>query len=218
MRIHWYGHSAFHILTDQGTSIIMDPYESGAYDNALAYGPIKDKADIVTTSHDHADHCDTTDIRGPYTLIREDGSCALKDVHIETISSFHDPSEGKERGRNLMIVITADNLRLAHLGDLGHTLDAAALKKLGKVDILLIPIGGLFTIDPDEATEVMNAVNPAITIPMHYKTEKCTFPIAPVEAFTKGKSNVRVLKNADVTVGKNTLPLQPEIVVLQHAL
>jgi L-ascorbate metabolism protein UlaG (beta-lactamase superfamily) len=218
MRIHWYGHSAFHILTDQGTSLILDPYQSGAYDNALAYGPIKDRADIVTTSHDHPDHCYTKDIQGQYTLINQAGAYDIKDVKIETIPAFHDPSEGKERGRILMAAIKADGISLVHLGDLGHSFDADLLKKIGKVDILLIPIGGFFTIDPTEATAVMNALKPAITIPMHYKTQKCAFPIAPVEDFIKGKQNVRNMKSSDVVIEKDTLPAPPEIIVLQHAL
>jgi len=218
MKINWYGHSAFHILTDQGTRIIIDPYKSGAFNNALAYGPIKDKADIVITSHDHEDHNDTKDIQGKYVLINKAGTYDIKDVRIKTISTFHDPSEGKERGINLISTIRADNMVLAHLGDLGHSLDTPLLKEIGKVDILLLPVGGLFTIDAAVATEVMNAIKPIITIPMHYKTEKCVFPIDPVEDFTMGKKNVRVLNNFEVSISKATLPKEPEIIVLEHSL
>jgi L-ascorbate metabolism protein UlaG (beta-lactamase superfamily) len=218
MKINWYGHSAFHILTNQGTRIIIDPYKSGAFNNALVYGPIKDKADIVITSHDHEDHNYTGDIQGKYTLINKAGAYEIKDVKIKAIPTFHDPSEGKERGRNLVSMIKADNLALVHLGDLGHNLDATLLKEIGKVDILFLPVGGFFTIDALVATEVMNAIKPIITIPMHYKTEKCDFPIAPVEDFTKGKKNVRMLYHFDVSIEKETLPKEAEIIILEYSL
>ncbi|MDQ5986732.1 MAG: hypothetical protein CSYNP_02463 [Syntrophus sp. SKADARSKE-3] len=218
MRINWYGHAAFHILTDQGTRIIIDPYEFEAYDGALTYAPIKDKADIVITSHDHADHNCTKEIQGRYTLINKAGAFEIKDVKIKTIPSFHDSSGGKERGRNLISMIKTDNMDLVHLGDLGHALDPAILKEIGKVDILLIPVGGFFTIDAAVATKVMNDIKPNITIPMHYKTTKCSFPITPVEDFTKDKMNVRIMKQYDVTITKETLPNKPEIIVLDHSL
>jgi L-ascorbate metabolism protein UlaG (beta-lactamase superfamily) len=218
MKINWYGHAAFHILTDQETRIIIDPYESGAFDGALAYGPIKDKADIVITSHDHADHNYTKDIQGKYTLINKAGTYEIKDVKIKTIPSFHDSSGGKEKGHNLISMIKTDNMVLVHLGDLGHTLDAAMLKDIGKVDILLIPVGGFFTINAAVATKVMNDIQPIITIPMHYKNMKCSFPIAPVEDFTKNKKNVRLVKQCDLTITKKTLPIEPEIIVLEHSL
>lgn len=218
MKINWYGHSSFHILTDQGTRIIIDPYKSGAFNNALTYGPIKDTAAIVITSHDHEDHNYTKDIQGKYVLIKDAGAYAIKDVKIKMIPAFHDPSKGKERGNNLISVIKVDNMALAHLGDLGHSLDNTLLKEIGKVDLLLLPVGGLFTIDAAEATEVMNAIQPIITIPMHYKTEKCGFPIAPVEDFIKGKKNVRVLNDFDISISKANLPKENEIIVLEHSL
>lgn len=218
MKINWYGHAAFHITTDGGTSIIIDPYESGAFDNALTYGPIQGRADIVITSHHHADHNYTQDIQGEYVLIHQPGSYEIKDVSIATISTFHDASKGKDRGTNLISVIKADDMILAHLGDLGHGLDADLLKQLGKVDILFLPVGGLFTIDASVATEIMNAIHPRIAIPMHYKTEKCAFPIAPLEDFTRGKDNVHMLKSFEVSLDKETLPEATEIMVFDHSL
>lgn len=218
MKINWYGHAAFSIVTEQGTKIIIDPYESGGYDGALAYGRIQEKADIVITSHDHADHNYTKDIQGAYRLINQAGAYEVKDVKLRLIPAFHDASAGKERGKNLISVMEADDLVVVHLGDLGHGLDAAALKNIGKMDILLMPVGGFFTIDAAEATQVMTAINPMVTIPMHYKTEKCGFPIAPVENFTGSRKNVRMLNQSEWAVQKATLPKEPEIIVLAHAL
>ena len=218
MKIKYYGHSAFNITTEKGIRIIIDPYESGAFNGALSYGKINDEADIVIISHSHADHSYTKDIQGKFILISRQDTYEIKDVKIKTISAYHDNSGGKERGHNLISVINTNNLVLAHLGDLGHVLDYGTLQEMGKVDILLIPIGGSFTIDAALAVKVMNDIKPGITIPMHYKTAKCAFPIAPVDDFTKGQNNVHVLKDSQIMVKKETLPREREIIVLQHAL
>lgn len=218
MKIKWYGHAAFRITTAKGTKVIIDPYEDGSFNGALAYGKIKDEADIVITSHDHQDHNYTKDLPGKYTLLSKEGSYEGRDVKVKTIPTYHDTTAGKERGHNLISVIAADGLILAHMGDLGHMVDAPTLKKIGHVDIMFLPVGGFFTIDAATAVTVMNAVQPVITIPMHYKTRKCAFPIAPVDDFTKGRNNVRVIKESEISVTKESLPREPEIIILQHAL
>ena len=98
-------------------------------------------------------------------------------MKLQTLPTFHDTASGKERGDNLLSVISADGITLLHLGDLGHDLDPETLRKIGKVDVLLLPVGGFYTIDAQAATKVMNNIRPSITIPMHYKTEKCSFPM-----------------------------------------
>jgi L-ascorbate metabolism protein UlaG (beta-lactamase superfamily) len=218
MKINWYGHAAFRITTAKGTKIIIDPYEAGSFNGALAYGKINDEADIVITSHDHADHNYIKDIPGEYIHIDREGSREIKDVKIKDIPVFHDNAGGKERGRNLISVIAADNLVVAHLGDIGHNLERDDLQKMGKVDVLLLPVGGFFTIDAATAVVIMNEIKPSITIPMHYKTSKCAFPIAPVADFTKGQKNVRMLKESEIEITRETLPREPEIIVLRHSL
>jgi L-ascorbate metabolism protein UlaG (beta-lactamase superfamily) len=218
MKIKWYGHAAFSITTAKGTKVIIDPYESGAFNGALSYGKISDAADIVITSHDHQDHNYIKDLPGKYTHISKEGSYEVKDVKVKTIPTFHDNTAGKERGRNLISLITADGLVLAHLGDLGHTLDAPTLKVIGHVDVMFLPVGGFFTIDAALAVKVMNDIKSGITIPMHYKTAKCAFPITAVEDFTRGLANVRVIKESEISVTKESLPREPEVIILQHAL
>jgi L-ascorbate metabolism protein UlaG (beta-lactamase superfamily) len=142
----------------------------------------------------------------------------IRDVQIKTISTYHDNFCGKERGHNLISVVNADNLVLAHLGDLGHSLEHGVLQEMGKVDILLIPVGGVFTLDAALAVKIMNDIKPAITIPMHYKTARCAFPVSAVEDFTKSQNNVRVLKESIILIAKETLPQERQIIVLQHAL
>ena len=218
MKIKWYGHAAFQITTEKGIRIIIDPYESGSFSGALSYDKIEDEADIVLTSHDHADHNYTKDIRGKYNHISKAGDHEIKDIKIKAIPCFHDSLGGKKGGSNLIFVITADGLNLVHMGDIGHSLDQELLKKIGKVDILLLPVGGFFTIDAVMAQKIMNDIKPSVTVPMHYKTLKCNFPIAPVEDFTKNQTNVRTLKESSIVIKKETLPKEPEIIVLQHAL
>ena len=218
MKIKWYGHSAFLVTSDQGVKIITDPYESGAYGGQLSYGKIKDQADIVLTSHDHADHNDTKSLPGSPEIVKGSGSKTVKGISIKGISTYHDPSKGSERGANTIFTFSVDGIKICHLGDLGHILSEKELVEIGSVDILLIPVGGYYTIDSKEATRVAEQIKSKVLIPMHFKTEKCGFPIAPVENFLKGKSNPKRPKASEVTFEKKTLPQQMEILVLEHAL
>jgi len=218
MKIKWYGHAAFLITSDQGVKIITDPYESGAYGGQLAYGQIKDQSDIALTSHDHADHNDTKSLPGSPQIVKSSGSKTVKGISFKGIPTYHDSSKGSERGTNTIFTFSVDGIRVCHLGDLGHILSEKELVEIGPVDILLIPVGGYFTIDSKEATRVAEQLKAKVLIPMHFKTEKCGFPIAPVEDFLKGKPNSRRPGTSEVTFDKTTLPHQMEVVVLEHAL
>jgi L-ascorbate metabolism protein UlaG (beta-lactamase superfamily) len=189
-----------------------------AFGGQLSYGKIKDQVDIVLTSHDHADHNYTKDLPGTPQVVKGSGSKTIKGVSIKGVSTYHDSSEGSERGANTIFTLKIDNIQLCHLGDLGHLLSDKELAEIGPVDILLIPVGGFFTIDPKEATRVAEQIKPKILIPMHFKTEKCGFPIAPVEDFLKGKSNTKRPMASEATFDQSTLPQQMEIVVLENAL
>jgi L-ascorbate metabolism protein UlaG (beta-lactamase superfamily) len=218
MKIKWYGHSAFQIITENGIRIIIDPYESGAFGGSFAYGRINDEADIVLTSHDHGDHNYVKDIQGKFVHIKEAGQYEEKGIKIRAIPTFHDKSQGHERGTNLVFVVSADDMVVAHLGDLGHTLDGNTLQSIGKVDILLLPVGGFYTIDAKEATKVMDDIGPAITIPMHYKTGSVAMPIGDLEGFIKDKKKVKEVNASEIIMNKAKLPIISEIIVMQHAL
>ena len=218
MKIKWYGHSAFKINTSKGTRIIIDPYESRSFGGALSYDKIEDEADIVMTSHDHADHNYIKSIKGKYKHISKAGDYEIQSVKIKAIPTFHDNSAGKERGHNLIVAIVADGLSLVHTGDIGHALDSDLLKKIGKVDILLLPVGGFFTIDAVQAAKLMNTLQPSITIPMHYKTDKTSYPIATEEDFLRGKKSVSRLNVSEVEFKRETLSASTQIMVLKSAL
>jgi L-ascorbate metabolism protein UlaG (beta-lactamase superfamily) len=218
MMIKWLGHSAFLITASDGTKIITDPYTAGSYDGAVGYQPIKEDAQIVTVSHEHPDHNDTKQIPGKPTIVKEAGEHSIKGITISGFSCFHDESQGRERGANTVFTFEIDGVKICHLGDLGEKLSAGSCKNLGPVDVLLIPVGGHFTIDAKTAGEVVTILNPRVVIPMHYKTGVLGFPVAPVDDFLKNKANVKRLNSTEVELSKATLPKTQEIWVLNHAL
>jgi len=218
MDIKWYGHSSFLLTTAQGVKIITDPYEPGAYDGGIAYGPIPDKADIVTVSHDHPDHNYVKGLAGKPTVITGEGRHEAKGIVIEGVATYHDDSKGAERGGNTIFTIIADGMRVCHAGDLGHILGDTEQQQIGQVDCLLIPVGGFFTIDPKKATTVADQLCPKLIIPMHFKTDKCGFPIESVDPFLQGKKEVRRLKGSTFSFTKEELEAGLGIVVLQPAL
>jgi L-ascorbate metabolism protein UlaG (beta-lactamase superfamily) len=218
MKIKWYGHASFLITSDEGLKIITDPYESGAYGGQLAYGKIQDQADIVLTSHDHADHNDIKSLPGSPEVVKKAGSVTVKGISVKGVSTYHDPSKGSERGTNIVFKLLINGINICHLGDLGHGLTEKEVLEIGPVDILFIPVGGFYTIDAKQATRVVEQIKPKVVVPMHFKTAKCGFPIAPVDEFLKGKSNVKHPKTQEVEFSQANLPKQLEIVVFEHTL
>lgn len=218
MKIKWYGHASFLLTSDQGTKIIIDPYEPGGFGGAIAYGPIPDEADIVLVSHDHADHNHVRGLRGKPRVIKGNGSHKVKGMEFKGIAAFHDGRKGSERGANTIFCFTVDGVNVCHLGDLGHVLSEQEAGQIGPVDVLLMPVGGVYTIDPAQATQTAQRINPRILIPMHYKTPRCGFPLAKAEDFTSGKSGVRNIKGSEAEIKKETLPKALEIIVLHPAL
>ena len=219
MKIQWFGHSAFLIETENGVRILTDPYESGAYGGALGYDPIEMEADIVTVSHEqHEDHNHTRTVRGDPLIAKGPGLDTVKGVEIRRVHTFHDESEGKERGENYVFCLKADGMRVCHMGDLGHVLTDSQVQEIGQPDVMLIPVGGTFTVGPQEASRVAEQLKPRVLIPMHYKTPKCGFPIEEVDAFLEGKSKVKKMKGSTVELRQASLPDPTEIVVLDPAL
>jgi L-ascorbate metabolism protein UlaG (beta-lactamase superfamily) len=217
MNLIFLAHASFLIITSQGTKIITDPYLTGSFNNALSYKPIKESADVVLVSHEHSDHNAVSEVLGNPKIIKGDSNWTFKDVKVTGIASYHDTQKGTARGKNTIFVIEADSLRIVHLGDLGYVLSKEECAKIGKVDVLLSPVGGYFTIDSKAASEIMNSLKPSITIPMHYKTEVLDFPIAKVDEFIKAKKNVKNLTSSEIEISKETLPKSPEIWVLKMA-
>jgi L-ascorbate metabolism protein UlaG (beta-lactamase superfamily) len=215
MKLKWLGHSCFLITSETGLRIITDPYPQGS---GLNYSPINEAADIVTVSHDHFDHNNISAVSGKPGIITGNGVKNVKGIQFKGIASYHDESKGKERGANTIFCFTVDGIRLCHLGDLGHELSREEIAQIGNVDVLLIPIGGFFTIDAKVASKVGDDLKPKVVIPMHYKTPKCDFPITGVEDFLAGKKNVKKLNSSETEFKAGKLPEATEIMVLQPAL
>jgi L-ascorbate metabolism protein UlaG (beta-lactamase superfamily) len=135
-----------------------------------------------------------------------------EDVRIRVIPTLH----GAAMGQNLMFVVEADGVRVVHLGDIGHTLDRDTIAQLGKVDVLMIPVDGIYTLTLEEATQIMKDVKPSFTLPMHFKTKKAGSTIADVDQFTKGKQHVRAFPYSEIEVSRDNLPNNTEIILLQH--
>ncbi len=217
MNIKYYGHAAFLITSNQGTRIITDPYKPGAFD-VMSYGKIPDEADVVLVSHGHDDHNDSGGVPGNPEVLENPGKRSVHGIEFNGIAAFHDNSSGKERGENIIFTFTVDGISICHLGDLGHVLSQHEVEAIGAVDLLLIPVGGFYTIDSKAASEVAGQLNPSIIIPMHFKTRKCQLPIAPVDEFTKGKAGVKMMNSSEISLDRGGLPKETEIIVLQHAL
>ncbi|MDD5702087.1 MAG: MBL fold metallo-hydrolase [Dehalococcoidales bacterium] len=211
MQIRWLGHASFVITTLDKTKIITDPYETGG---GINYKPINESADIVTQSHNHGDHNNARAIKNNPVILTKAGTQVSRGISIKAIPSFHDETQGSLRGQNLIFCFNADAMNLCHLGDLGHTLNQKHLAEIGPVDILIIPVGGFFTINARAATEIVQNINPRLVIPMHYRNPGVDLPIAGVDDFLKGKSNVRRLNSNEIEVKKEDLPEQTEIAVL----
>jgi L-ascorbate metabolism protein UlaG (beta-lactamase superfamily) len=214
MRVKWLGHASFLITADDGTKIITDPF--GKY-NGLRYQPVQETADVVLISHDHGDHCGG-EVQGSPATVKGAGVTKAGEIEFKGIDTYHDTSRGKERGPNLVFCFTVDGVKLCHLGDLGHDLAESEVSEIGPVDVLMVPVGGFFTIDASTAGAIRGRIKPRVTMPMHYKTSKCDFPISGVEEFLKGTARVKQLDTAEVELSANSLPKEDEVVVLQHAL
>ncbi|MBL7120197.1 MAG: MBL fold metallo-hydrolase [Dehalococcoidia bacterium] len=215
MKIKWLGHASFLITSEDGLRVITDPYSVG---DGINYGRIEETADIVTVSHKHGDHNNVASVKGKPEIVDTPGVRKVKGIDFKGIASYHDEAAGKQRGPNIILCFALDGMRICHLGDLGHQLEGSKTAEIGEVDILLVPVGGLFTIDAKVATTVCEALNPKVVIPMHYKTARCDYPIAGVDDFLKGRKNVRRLDASETEFKKDQLSSDTETVVLNHAL
>jgi L-ascorbate metabolism protein UlaG (beta-lactamase superfamily) len=193
--------------------IITDPYEPN---DKLHYGEINDSADIVTVSHDHFDHGNVAAVKGNPQVVKSDAE--IKGIKFTGIPSFHDAAGGKGRGSNTVFCFEMDGVKVCHLGDLGHELTAEQVAAADSVDVLLLPVGGFFTIDAVVASRVAEQLKPKVIIPMHFKNNKCDFPIAGVDEFLRGKKDISQSEAIEVEFRAGELPSATQIIVLKPAM
>jgi len=215
MKIKWLGHASFLITSDRGVKVLTDPYEPIF---GMNYGPIDESADIVTVSHGHGDHNNVAAVQGNPQVIDESTSVEVKGIKFSGIDTYHDASGGSERGPNVIYCFEVDDIKICHLGDLGHILSDEQAVAIGKVDVLMAPVGGNFTIDAETADAVIEKLKPAVVIPMHFSNDRCPdFPVAGVDSFTDGKTNVTVMNTSEIEYNSGELPESTSIVVLKPA-
>lgn len=219
MTINYHGHSCFKLKGKLGT-VITDPYES-----SIGFSSSALSADIVTVSHNHADHNAVTKVKGtsrrdkPF-LIDYPGEYEVGGVSVFGTKVFHDDEKGAQRGENIVYVILLDGIRLCHLGDLGHELTEDQISKIGPVDVLFLPVGGVYTVDPQRAIKIARALDPSVVIPMHYKTNehdaKTFGELKTVEEFLN-EYGTEVKPVDKLTLEMGRLPEETELVVLSRS-
>lgn len=212
VKIRWFGHACFEIVSSQGTRLLTDPF-----DETIGYAYPRVEVDVVTISHGHFDHDCTRFLPGHPRIVRDEGSVQFKDILITGVPSYHDNAGGKNRGPNIMFSFGMDGLQLAHLGDLGHMLGPEHVLALGHPQVVLVPVGGTYTIDARQATRVVQVLASRVVIPMHYKTEALSFPLDTVDDFLQDKKRVRRVKYSTVDFTPENLPDEQEVIVLSYA-
>lgn len=180
MKIKWLGHSCFLITGGNGVRILTDPF-----DETVGYQLPAVEADIVTSSHDHFDHNHIGVVKGDFVHLNKPGPYRERDIEIRGIGSYHDGQGGQKRGDNIIFTFRLEGISVCHLGDLGHLLEDEQIRAIGPVDILLVPVGGTYTIDYRQAVDLIGQLEPKLVIPMHYKTPAMGFDIDGVDKFLK---------------------------------
>lgn len=215
MLIKWLGHSCFQLTLTNGKSIVIDPY-----DESVGYEPVNEKADIVIVSHDHYDHSYVKGIKGDYKLIEGAGEYREDWIKITGVPAYHDDQKGKLRGRVVVNTIEAEGIRVMHMSDIGEIPEESFFKNAGKIDILLIPVGGVYTIDAKGALEIIEKLKPNITIPMHYLTSVLNISLKGVHEFTAlavKEYDISRLGGSSLEITADTLKKRQRIVIMEHA-
>lgn len=208
MDITWLGHSCFRIRGNQAI-IITDPFPPD-----IGYTLGKQTVDIVSISHTHPNHSYNEGITGEYRLVKGPGEYEIAGVLILGLATYHDAVKGQSKGKNTIYLFEVDGITICHLGDIGHILGDEEVEEMGNVDILIVPVGGVSTINASMAAETIRKVEPKIVIPMHYKTPKTNRELDPVENFLKEMGQTAVEPRPKLNVSKSNLPLVMQVVVL----
>lgn len=216
MKIIWYGQSLFEIITlpkqNGEIKIVIDPF-----DESLGLRVPKLKADILLTSHQHYDHYNIKAVSGEPFLIDGPGEYEVKGVHIKGVSAFHDNSLGKERGKITIFTLETEEIKICHLSDFGQKeLTEKQLEEIGEVNVLMIPVGGVYTIGAKEAAAVIKQIEPQIVIPMHYKIPKIKEKLEDLDKFLKvmGVKNSEHLEKLSIKKKDLTVEGETKIIVL----
>ncbi len=214
MKITWCGHSAFVVASENGlVRFLFDPYISGSWNGALTYGTIREGCDAIFVSHTHDGHYGYNTIGGNKTLIRGYGNFWVHAVDVTGVKTWHDDSEGQERGDNTAFRFCMDGINVAHMGDIGHALTPDQLGEMGQVDILMVPCGGHSTVDAAGAYAIVKQLNPRIVLPMHYKTDRIAADLDAVEPFADLFTDVQTLTDK-LELSAGSLPEETRLIIM----
>jgi len=208
MDINWLGYSCFRIRGNQAI-VITDPFPPG-----LGYTLGKQTADIVTISHQHPRHSYHQGISGEPRLVKGPGEYEISGVLILGIAAYHDAVKGQSRGKNIVYLMEIDGVAVCHLGDIGHVLSNEQAEEMGNVDVLMLPVGGVSTINAAMGAEIIRKLEPKVVIPMHYQTPKTDRELEPVENFLKEMGLGQVESRPKFTVSKSNLPISTQVILL----
>jgi len=210
MEISWLGHSCFRIKGRHAT-VITDPYSP---DSGYSLG--KPTAHIITVSHQHPGHSFVEGIGGEPRPVTGPGEYEISGVLIIGIATFHDAEGGKINGRNTIYLMEVDEVAVCHLGDLGHVLTSDQVEQIDNVDVLLLPVGGVSTINAPMAAEVVRQLEPKAVVPMHYQTEALNRELAPVDRFLKEMGLKEVTPQPKLSFTKANLPISTQVFLLDY--
>ena len=213
MLITYHGHSEFLLESASGFALLTDPFNA-----QVGYPMKKYRVDAATVSHGHGDHSDVSKLEGDFALVDTAGTYRLSpDVTVTAVPSFHDDAQGKKRGGNLIMKIEMDDLAIVHLGDLGTALSDQQAQAIGHTDILMVPVGGVFTIGAEEAARVVRQLRPRVVIPMHFRTEaNPDFPVSDEKEFLRAMRCENAERVPLLRVTKEDLSEQPGLAVMAH--
>ena len=210
MDISWLGHSCFR-LRGSNAVVITDPYSPD-----LGYSLGEPDAGIVTVSHNHPGHSYTQGIGGEPRLVTGPGEYEIGGVLIIGVATFHDGDGGRTRGKNTVYLMEIDEISVCHLGDLGHVLTSEQVEELDNVDVLLLPVGGVSTINAPMAAEVVRQLEPKVVIPMHYRTSALSRELEPVEKFLKEIGVKQVTPQPKLSLTRSSLPDSMQVFLLDY--
>ena len=195
MKLKWLGHACFELTLDNGKVLVTDPY-----DDSVGYPPLRVQCDAALSSHGHHDHNCCEALEGDPAIVNTPGVHEICGATVTGVPSFHDDAGGSKRGQNLIFVIEADGLRIAHLGDLGHLPDTEEQQAaLTGLDVMLIPIGGFFTIDTQAAVKIIDTFKPRCAVAMHFANDYCHFPVSDESEFVQLTGAARLPKEIEIT-------------------
>ncbi len=210
VEINWLGHSCFRIKGSHGL-IITDPYPPD-----LGYSLGKLTASIVTVSHQHPSHSYVQDIGGEPRVVEGPGEYEISGVLILGIATFHDAVGGKNKGKNTIYLMEVDGMSICHLGDLGHVLNAEQVEEIDDVDVLLLPVGGVSTLNAAMAAEVIRRLEPKVVVPMHYKTPAISRELGTVDEFLKEMGVEQIDSKPKLSLTKSNLPASTQVFLLDY--